>query len=676
MRITSRCRKIQGEDMSTAPSEKAAQRSRNLKVWKAAYYAGNPLVPDEVYDYHENLQKQEWPEDPELQVVGGIAESSFEQVEDGVAMLSLKKTYSPDELIAFISGRPIVVELKCDGGSIELRYREGYLVQGVTRGRGGELGSDVTENARRLADVPQFIEGFTGEIRGEAVQTFKDFEEYNKKMKAEGKELLKHPRNTANGTLQSHDPTVVNERKLRFIAYQVVGQEDRWEDEVDLIMWLKEQGFKLPRTKQYKQAILFTKEIQAQLSMWKAELEKAEFPCDGLVIILKDRKLRLQLGVTSTHPNGAIAFKWENEKAEAPIVDIEWSTGRLGDVDPVGIIEPTHLSGAEITRVTLHHVGYVRQHNVKIGSKIKIIRSGEIIPKHLETLETPENVDFNIPKECPSCGTTLVEEEGVTPGAFSLVCTNILCPAQQFERILHFVKIAGIDHLGEGILKALFRQGYVKNIPDLYLLPAKGIETLTMKGKTLGSRRAKKININIEKASVLPIWQFVAALGIRGLGRGTCKKLFEKFDTIEELLTAGPQDFLKVEGFARTKAHIAHTGIQANVDLIKQMLPLVKFKQEDTLTLPRVLSGMRFVVTGSFSEENPRKEIEKLIKESGGQIQPKPNKFTNYLMKGEGGGKKATIAAKFGTPVLNEEGFFDLITQRSETLEKEDVDEE
>lgn len=658
-----------------APTPEAAARSRLLQVWSDAYYKGTPMVPDEVYDYHENKQKQIWPEDPALTQVGGVFESSFEQVTDGEPMLSLKKTYDPQELKRFIGGRPVVVELKIDGGSLELRYRDGILSQAVTRGRHGELGTDVTANALKIKGIPHYIENFNGEIRGEAVQTFKAFEEYNKKAEAEGKKVLKHPRNTANGALQSRDPNVVEEYDIRFVAYIVLGKEDEFKMENEVLYWLKEKGFTLPKASYYKQVVTFTNQIEAQLDQWQKKMKEAPYPCDGIVIQLADRALRKSLGVATNHPHGAMAFKWEAENADAKLTDIEWSTGRLGDVDPVGIIEPTELSGATISRVTLHHVGYIREHNIKPGATIKIIRSGEIIPKHLETIEVPDDAEFNIPDKCPSCDTELVEEAGQATGASSLVCNNANCPAQQFHRILHYVQTAGIDHLGEGILKALFKQGYVKNIPELYLLPAKGIEAVTMKGKTLGIRRAKKIGINIEKASVLPLYLFLGSLGIRGLGRGTAKKVVKKFATVDELLIASPQDFLKVEGFAQTKANLVHKGIQANSELIKQMLPLVKFKQEDQLTLPSVLTGMRFIVTGSFSEDMPRKEIEKMIKASGGQIQSSPNKFTSYLVKGEGGGSKAVKAAKLNTPVIDEQGFLDLIAERSEKLENKDDDD-
>lgn len=658
------------------PTPEAAARSRLLKTWSDAYYKGTPIVDDEVYDYHEKKQKEEWPEDPFLGQVGGVFESTLEQATEGEAMLSLKKTYSPHELKKFIAGRAVTVELKIDGGSLELRYRNGILSQAVTRGRNGELGSDVTVNALHIQGIPHVIDRFNGEIRGEAVQSFKAFEEYNKKCAANGKEPLKHPRNAANGALQNSNPQAVIDRGIQFIAYIIVGQEEEFPSEEKVLYWLKDKGFTLTKATYYKQAVTFTHQIEAQLSKWEKRMKEAPYPCDGIVIQLADRALRKSLGCASNHPRGGIAFKWEAENAEVALQDIEWTTGRLGDVDPVGIIEPTHLSGAEITRVTLHHVGYVRQHNIKPGATIKIIRSGEIIPKHLETVEVPDDATFNIPTKCPSCGTDLVEEEGQTLGAATLLCGNILCPAQQFHRILHYVQTAGIDHLGEGILKALFDQGYVKNIPDLYLLPGKSIEAVAIKGKTLGTRRAKKININIEKASVLPIYLFVASLGIRGLGRGTCKKLFERFDTVEELLTVGPQDLLRVEGFATTKAQIAHRGLQANKDLIMQMLPLVKFKQEEQLTLPSVLSGLRFVVTGSFSEDMPRKEIEKMIKAAGGQLQSSPNKFTSYLVKGEGGGSKAVKAAKFGTPTIGEQGFLDLFAERSESLENKDDTED
>lgn len=654
-----------------APTPEARARSRLLSIWKAAYYKGEPLVEDSIYDYHEKKQMEEWPEDPELQKVGGIPESDFKRVAEGVPMLSLKKTYDPNELLKFVGDRAIIAQLKIDGMSLELRYKNGYLVQAVSRGRGGELGFDITANALFVKNVPHFIEDFTGEIRGEIVQTYEDFESYKLWCDQNGEKTPSHPRNVATGTMQQKDPLFVSKRKLRFIAYILVGLEERFPTEEDVIFWLKEKGFEVPRCSLYRNACVFTNKINEQLQTWLVKVKQAPYPCDGVVISFNDRKYKKELGNTITHPNGSRAFKWEDETADVKVLSIEWNTGRTGEVSPVGIIEETELSGAKINRVTLHNVGYVYSNNIKPGSVIKIIRSGEIIPKHLETLSSPDG-NFSIPKECPSCGSSLKEQEGVTTDSVSLLCQNPDCNSQKFERILHYVKMTDMDHLGSGILEGLFKQGYIKSIPDLYLLPAKGIEAAIINGKSLGRRRAKKISVSIEKASVLTLPKFIAAIGVLHLGKSNAEKVCNVFNSIDQILNATVEDLSKVESFASTRAQVVYVGLQAAKPLIESLKPLVRIKEEGSLTLPKVLSGLRFVVTGSFSEENPRKEIENLIKESGGLLQTSPNKYTSYLIKGEGGGSKAEKARYFNIKTLNEQGFFELIAERSAILEEEE----
>lgn len=654
-------------------NSKTIARSFLLKQWKAAYYAGSPIVSDAIYDYHEKLQTEEWPEDPELKIVGGVSklESSFEQVSEGEAMLSLKKIYDPIELQKF-ANRALVVELKIDGMSLELRYKEGYLTQAVSRGRGGDLGFDVTTNAMYVKGIPHYIENFTGEIRGEVVQTFSEFEKYKKDCIAKGEKEPAHPRNVATGTMQTKDASLVAARGLSFIGYFICGKEDRFPTEVDVLSFLKEKGFTLPRTSAYKAPEIFNTEIDKQLDVWKKRISEVDYPCDGIVVLYNDRNHRKTLGCATTHPHGARAFKWENETADTELLSIEWNTSRQGNVAPVGIIKEAELSGAKINRVTLHHAGYIKAHNICTGSIIRIIRSGEIIPTHLETISSPPGEVPSLLTHCPSCNAILVYEEGETVGAAELICSNPTCPAQLFERILHYVKIAEIDHLGEGILQGLYDQGYIKSIPDIYLLTEMFLSGLVINGKNLGASRAKKIMIAIEKAMVLPLPKFLAALGIRHIGKGTAERICSIFDSLEKVQAASVQDLLKVEKFGLVRAQGAFEGIQKSAQLIKNLTPLVKIKVDsESLVLPRVLSGLRFVVTGSFSEANPRSQIEKLIQAAGGLIQSSPNQQTSYLVQGEGGGSKAIKAQKYGIPVLDELGIINLLSERSEKLEKQ-----
>lgn len=625
------------------------QLAQRLQIYRDAYAEGTPKVSDLVYDNLEDKLRKLDPNNAFFSGTAGEITSSFPKATSGEAMLSLDKVTDPAVLAKFLGKNKATFRAKIDGGSLELRYRDGLLSEAVSRGRSGALGFVCTNNALSLLDVPHVITGFTGEIRGEAVQTWEDFNAFSKAEVAAGREAPKHPRNVVTGTMRQENPKIVRERKIRFLAYKVMGHYDDLPTETAVGDFLCRSGFTTPQEETYGVEL---QDLNKILSMWKERIDRAPYYCDGVVISLHDRKLQRELGDSTTAPRWAKAFKWQNETGESVIISIDWETGRTGHVVPIANIEAIDLSGATISRVTLHNVGYLRKHKINAGATIAIVRAGEIIPKHLETIDTTGILD--IPTFCASCGSTLVEETNEKDEEkSSLYCVNKLCSAQLFYRILHFIETVNIEHMGPSILKALVDKGIVETAADLYTLKVKDISTLASSGKVIGESTATKIIESIAANKEMELTTFIAALGISDMSKGTAERLVEKFENLDRLLSAKKEDFIGIRDFGDITVNVVDNGLRDNRKLIDALSNHITFKQKKKIT-GGSLTGLKFVITGTLT--SPREEFEARIVASGGTLQSAVSKNTNFLVVGDSPGEsKTTKAAKLGVPTITEE---------------------
>lgn len=650
------------------------QTARRLNLYCEAYARGEPLIPDDHYDALEQYFKSIAPTDhPFFKQVAGDFSSTFEQATTGIPMKSLNKTRLAPELVKFIHNRAIIVNLKLDGCSNELRYKDGYLVESVSRGRDG-LGFVNTSNAMYLLDVPHVVKGYTGIIRGEAMQLISDFNQFVIDEVAAGRDRPKHPRGVAIGAMKNDDPRVVAQRKIRFRACRILGQVDQFPTEKSVNDFFEANGFIIPKYEYYAQPEVFTHYVEENLARWKNIIDTGDLKCDGLVITYNDRKLQEQLGEHETYPNWAKAFKWENEKVATKTKDIEWNVGKSGKVMPRGVIEAVECSGATLTHCNFYNVGYVREHQITIGSDIIVMRSGEIIPVHVETIQSTGI--FNIPTNCPSCNSILEEViNAKDPEKGTLFCRNPLCPAQAFEKILNYVKVAKIEHLGEGILQSLWDNNIVRSITDLYLLPGRNIAgVVTGGGKRIGASTANKINTFIEKAGLLELETFIRALGMTDVGEGTSERIVEKFGDIDSIFAATPEQVATIRDFGEITVNHVMIGLSTHKVLVDQLKAFVKFKKKDTIAVYNILNGAKFVVTGTMS--NPRSEIEKLITGAGGVIQSGVSRSTNYVVVGEDAGSKLAKAQELGIKTINEDQLMELLAQKSKSGDSEPDDDE
>jgi DNA ligase (NAD+) len=640
------------------------QLAQRLSIYRDAYTEGNPKVSDLVYDNLEDQLRKLDPNHPFLKGTAGEVVSAFPKATTGEAMLSLDKVTDPEALLKFVGKNKFTIRSKIDGGSLELRYRNGLLTEAVSRGRSGALGFVCTNNALCLLDVPHVITGFTGEIRGEVVMTWKDFNEYSKKELAAGNEAPKHPRNVVTGTMRQENPKIVRERNIRFIAYKVMGHYEEFPDEVSVGDFLNKHGFIVPAELTYDTLSKYTnpeKALDAILHVWKKTIDDSLYYCDGIVISLDDRKLQRELGDSTTAPRWAKAFKWQNETGESEVLSIDWETGRTGHVVPIANIAPIDLSGATISRVTLHNVGYLRKHKINVGSTIAIVRAGEIIPKHLETIDTTGIL--NIPESCSVCSHQLQEETNTKDEEkSSLYCVNPACPEQLFQRILYFIQTVNIEHMGPSILKALIDRKLVEWPEDLYTLEAEDIGMTASSGKLIGMSTAKKIIESINANREMDLEIFIAALGIPDMSRGTAERLVEKFGNIDSILSANKEDFVGIRDFGDLTVNVVYKGLADNKQMIKELLKYVTFKKKKVV-IGGSLQGLKFVITGTLS--SPRDEFEAKIVAAGGALQSAVSKNTNYLVTGDAPGEsKTTKAAKLGVPTLTEDKLIEMMEKQ------------
>lgn len=630
------------------------QLAQRLSIYRDAYSTGNPLISDAVYDNLEDKLRKLSPNHPFLSGTAGEVVSSFPKATSGEPMLSLDKVTDVETLKKFVIGdKKIVIRAKLDGGSLELRYREGVLTEAVSRGRSGSLGFVCTNNAMQLLNVPHFIEGFNGEIRGEAIQTWEHFNDYSKKEIAKGESAPKHPRNVVTGTMRQENPKIVKERNISFVAYKIMGHYEELPTEEDVNKFLVGCGFTTPTMLTYNSETFkdYSDKILNGLAGWKLQIDKAPYYCDGIVVSYNDRNLQRELGNSTTAPRWSKAFKWQNEIGESDVISIDWETGRTGHVVPIGNISPVELGGATIARVTFHNLGYVTKHKINVGATIAISRAGEIIPKHLETLETTGILD--IPTKCPSCKSVLViETNEKDEEKSSLNCVSPNCPEQAFQRILYFIETVNIEHCGPAILKALWDANLVRKTSDLYNLKSSDIASVTSSGKNVGDSTGKKIIESINANKEMELTTFIAALGIPNMSSGTAERLVEKFGNIDAIISANKEDFVGIRDFGEITCNVVFNGLKANKELIAQLVKHITFKVKEKV-IGGALDGLKFVITGTLS--SPRDDFEAKIQSAGGTLQSAVSKNTSYLIAGEAPGEsKVTKANKLGVKTITE----------------------
>ncbi|MEA4851145.1 MAG: NAD-dependent DNA ligase LigA [Paludibacter sp.] len=652
---------------------------RELEQHNYNYYVlSMPTISD--FDFDEKLkQLQELemahPEffDPNspTQRVGSDIASGFDQVAHVYPMLSLGNTYSIGEVQDFYErvrkslneAFELVCELKYDGTSISLTYKDGLLQRAVTRGD-GEKGDDVTANVKTIRSIPLRLHGNypeNFEIRGEILMPWSVFDELNKEREAQEEQLFANPRNAASGTLKLQNSAVVASRKLDAYFYYLLGENLPSESHYDNLQAAHAWGFKISTATRVCQNL---QEVADFINYWDSERKNLPVATDGIVIKVNALNQQKNLGFTAKSPRWAIAYKFQAEKAVTRLNSVSYQVGRTGAVTPVANLDPVQLSGTTVKRASLHNADIIEALDLHIGDMVFVEKGGEIIPKITAVdvdarLLMGDKVKFI--KKCPECGADLIRFEGEA----AHYCPNDnACPPQIKGKMEHFVsrKAMNIDGLGSETIHLLFENGLLKDIADIYELKVADLARL----ERLGNKSAQNIKTSCEKSKEVPFERVVFALGIRFVGETVAKKLALAFKNIETLENATYDELIAVDeiGDRIAQSVLKYFADERNVMMLSRLKShgLTMSVSEDKFQKAGdALQGLTFVISGTFSFHS-RDEYKNLIEQNGGKNVGSVSSKTSYILAGENmGPEKLKKAESLGVQLINEADFLKMI---------------
>lgn len=638
---------------------------KTLNRYAYEYYVlDNPTVSDKEYDkLYDELVKLEKEQgrtlfDSPTKRVGGEPIAAFNKHEHIRRLYSLDKALTEEELYAFedrihkIDPRPVeyTVEYKFDGLTICLTYENGKFVGAATRGN-GVTGEDVTAQVLTIKSFPLTI-GYTGtiEVQGEAVMRLSALAEYNKT----AAEPLKNARNAVAGAIRNLDPKVTASRKLDIMFYNVnYMSEGALSSQTECVEFLKKNGFKVHpflRVCKDMKAV-----ISAIMEVYDTRRDM-DILTDGAVVKVNDFSVREELGATDKFPRWAIAFKFEAEEVTTLLKGVTWQVGRTGKLTPLALLEPVELAGATVKKATLNNCGDIRRKNIKIGARVLVRRSNEVIPEILGATEiTKDCRDVPVPETCPSCGSK-VKEVGA-----NLFCPNRKCRDRVIYSVTNFCSKDGVNVEGFSEMTAaqLYDAGMLRSFSDLYLLDKHRL--LTLDG--FKSKKAQNLLGGIEKSKNAPLKNFIFALGIENVGKKTAADLAKKYKTLSALRSAQKEELMEMDDVGEAVAQSIYEYFR-DEENEKELSRLeeagVKPQEESGETAAGVFSGENVVLTGSLSEFT-RSEAEALIEKNGGNAQSSVTKSTTLVVAGEKAGSKLEKAKALGIKIIDEEAFKSLI---------------
>jgi len=635
-----------------------------LNKWAYEYYVlDNPSVSDREYDklYDELLELErdtgvvEF--DSPTRRVGGEPIKGFERHEHISRLYSLDKCVSREGLSAFFNrikkvvNSPIyTVEYKFDGLTMCLTYDKGRFVRATTRGN-GVYGEDVTAQCLTIKSFPLTIP-YTGllEVQGEAVIRLSVLQEYNQT----ATEKLKNARNAVAGAIRNLDPKVTASRKPEILFYNVNYMQDSLPNsQEEYFEFLKAQGFKVFP---YLRVCKSEDEVISAIEEIGVERKSLDVLTDGAVIKLNDSSMREELGYTDKFPRWAVAYKFEAEECETVVKEVIWQVGRTGKLTPLALVEPVDLGGATVRKATLNNFGDINKKDIKIGSKVLIRRSNEVIPEILGAIEhTGTSVDIQKPENCPYCGSR-VEEVGA-----HIFCPNKNCKPRIIAKLTHFAQkdAMDIDGFSEMTAQSLYEVLGVTKCSQLYSLTEEDL-------KKLEGFKEKKINnllTAINKSKKTSLDKFVFALGIGGVGKVAAKDLAKKFGEVQSLIQADELTLLNMENIGEITAEgiVGWFAEEENLNEIYALLSAGVNPEPLKITNSGgVFEGQLVVLTGTLPTYK-RSEAQKLIEANGGECQSSVNAKTTLVLAGEAAGSKLDKAKKLGVKIISEAQFKEML---------------
>lgn len=666
--------------MDLAKAKKRVKELRQtLEYHNKKYYDDDePEISDFEYDMLsnelKNLEKQ-YPElitkDSNTQKVGGHVKKGFKEVEHEVPLQSLQDIFDFDELIEFDNrikkqseelNKPTkyVVETKIDGLSAALKYENGILVEGATRGN-GLIGEDVTENIKTIKTIPHKLkEPINITVRGEVFISKKDFEKMNEERVLNEQPLFANARNAAAGSLRQLDSNITASRPLDIYIFNVQKIEGKeFNSHYEELLYLEELGFNVNPVKIPCDTL---EEAINAINKIGEDREDLTFGIDGAVVKVDNLSLREDLGTTAKTPRWAIAYKYPPERKETILKDIVCQVGRTGAITPMAILEPISVAGSTISKTTLHNEDFIKEKDLRIGDTVVIQKAGDVIPEIVEVKKekrTGSEKAFNMPTTCPVCGAMAVREEGES----AIRCTGIECPAKLVRNIIHFVSKEGmdIDGLGENLVEQFIDKGLIENIADIYTLTFEDIASL----KKNGTKFAENLINAIQDSKNRPFYKLITALGIRHIGTKSAKTIAKHFKTIENLMNAEIEEIAELDDVGQIMAQSIYQFFKQDqtIDLINKLRDAgVNMKEEQNETGDTRFEGLTFVLTGSL-ENYTREQAGEIIEKFGGKVSSSVSKKTNYVLAGEEAGSKLTKAQSLGVNIITEAQFEEMIKE-------------
>ncbi|MCM3186088.1 NAD-dependent DNA ligase LigA [Priestia megaterium] len=635
------------------------------------YVLDQPSVPDAEYDklMNELIEIEEsFPElktaDSPTQRIGGQVLDAFEKVQHQTSMLSLGNAFNEEDLRDF--DRRVrqavgdefsyVCELKIDGLAVSLRYEDGYLVLGATRGD-GTTGENITENLKTIRSIPLRIkEPLSMEVRGEAFMPRKSFEALNEAKMERDEVPFANPRNAAAGSLRQLDPKIAAKRNLDIFVYAMT---DTGELEIDShsesLNLLDELGFKTNRERQTCETI---DDVIAYIESWQTQRPELSYDIDGIVVKVDSFDQQADLGTTAKSPRWAIAYKFPAEEVVTKLVNIELTVGRTGVITPTAILEPVQVAGTTVQRASLHNEDLIREKDIRIGDYVVVKKAGDIIPEVVNVIEekrTGEEQEFTMPTHCPECESELVRLEGEV----ALRCINPSCPAQIREGLIHFVSrnAMNIDGLGEKVISQLFREQLIKDVADIYTLTKQQLIEL----ERMGEKSADNLITAIEASKENSLERLLFGLGIRHVGAKAAKTLAQHFETIDKLTKATYDELVAINEIGAKMAdaivaYFTQEEVQELIHELKEYGVNLTYKGPKLVSVENVdsvFAGKTVVLTGKL-EQLSRNEAKAQIEALGGKVTGSVSKKTDLVVAGEEAGSKLTKANELEIEVWDE----------------------
>lgn len=677
-----------------SPVDRIKQLRQEIRDHDHRYHVlAEPVVSDYDYDVlmkelldieaaHPDLVAPDSP----TQRVGGAPYSSFPVVTHPVPMLSISNTYDADEILDFdrrvrdILGDEeaysYVVELKIDGVAVSLRYEDGVLILGSTRGDGVQ-GDNITANLRTIRSIPLRIAVDHPainqlEVRGEVYLSHAGLEQMNQVRSDREDPLFANPRNATAGSLKLLDSRQVAERPLQVFLYSL-----RFEDETGVLavqpeldshygrlQWLAGHGFSTNTNAQRFDTI---DGAIGYCKAWESKRSDLPYDIDGMVIKVDSIRLQQELGATLKSPRWVVAYKFPAQRAVTQLNDIRLQVGRTGVVTPVAELEPVFLAGSTISRATLHNEDEILRKDIRIGDTVVIEKGGDVIPKVVEVdfdKRQEGAPPFKMPAECPVCHTPLMRIQDEV----AVRCENVSCPAQIQARLEHFTarNAMDIDGFGPAVAEQLLSHGLMQDVGDIFSLTQEQFMAL----ERMGPKSADNLIRSIEASKDRPLDRILFSLGIPHVGERAARQIADRRRSLDQIMTATVEELATIPEIGPTIAESVVNFFQNDqnrtvIEKLRQAGLNMKLPELPVGTASQALNGKIFVITGTLANYT-RDEAAARIESSGGRVTASVSKKTNYVLAGESAGSKLDKAQALGIQVLDETAFEQLFETGSD----------